>query len=509
MVFDTEARAIFKSITYAYVVEGATVYRIDSQYNRIAIGTLSTLAGSVYFSFLVVGTIVFACFVDDQFIYIYKEDDNANGLRKVTDLNAPGIFTIDGTVTKPGFIAAYGSRITVSVRNSSQFVLSQINLGGSTFDPATCFTNSTTSQVYALAHGIIRQMGVLNNTLYIFTDYVTDVWSVIPSQVVTLNVNPLASFPWKTNSSYNWNFGIANSDSLDIDFGYIAFLAQNSDGLLQFMMSNGSQPEKISTNAIDVLLQRYTNLYGAANPFLSEDSNGFLYQYENTIFYRMSGGNYLNNGILDQDQTANSIEFCVDTQEWHRCIEVNGERNRIQQHVYFNFKHLVTVIGDGTIYEMSGQFYYNDIRNTLQADPQASDAYIPYPFRYERVTPLIYQDDYSEFETEFVQIDFVWGDSNINYSTTPFRNAVYIIDEDATMGGDPQFIITDELGSDGQPIYVLAHEGNFPQLDENFYNALYKPSIELYWSDDGGIIYYPADMREFSQSGEYSWRMRW
>ena len=275
------------------------------------------------------------------------------------------------------------------------------------------------------------------------------------------------------------------------------------------MMSKGSQPEKISTNAIDVLLQRYTNLYGSNNPFLSTNSNGFLYQYENTIFYRMSGGNFTNNGILDQEQNANCIEFCIDAQEWHRSIEVNGERNRIQSHVYFNFKHLVTVTGDGTVYDMSGQYYFNEIRNTSQNDSQASDAYTAYPFRYERVTPIIFEDSYSEFETEFVQIDFVWGESNINYSSAPFNNAVFIIDEVAGMDGEPQYMITDQVGPDGQPIYILAEQGNTPQLNELFYNYLYKPSVELYWSDDGGISFLPADMREFAQMGVYSWRMRW
>jgi hypothetical protein len=508
LVFGSQPRGIFKSISYAYIIEAGTVFRIDAQYNQVAIGTLSSTSGSVYFTFLVVGSIVFACFVDDQFIYIYREN-SAAGLQKVTDPNAPGVFTVDGAVAKPGFIAAFGNRITVSVRGSSQFVLSKINLGGSSFDPATCFTNATTPQVYALASGKIQQMGVLNNTLYIFSDFVTDVISNIPSQFPATLTGVVISFPWKFNSTYNWNFGMANSNSLDIDFGYIAFLAQNSDGLLQFMMSKGGQPEKISTNAIDALMQNYTNLYGANNPFLSRNSNGFLYQYENTIFYRMSGGNFTNNGILDQEQNANCIEFCVDAQEWHRSIEVNGERNRIQSHIYFNFKHLVTVTDDGTVYDMSGQYYFNEIRNTAQDDPQASDAYIAYPFRYERVTPLIYEEDYAEFETEFVQIDFVWGESNINFSSAPFNNAVFIIDEVAGMDGNPQYMITDQVGPDGQPIYILAEQGNTPQLNEQFYNYLYKPSIELYFSDDGGISFLPADMREFSQMGVYSWRMRW
>lgn len=460
LIFGSEPRAIYKTINYIYVVVGNTIYQIDSNYNQINITPvgIATTAGEVYFTFLVVNNIVFACFVDDEFIYIYQEGTAA--LQQVTDPNAPGIFTINGKVTKPGFIAAFGNRITVSVNESSQFVLSAINLvgvgaapaPGYNFDPNKCFTNAVTPQVFAQEEGIIRQMGVLNNTLYIFTDYVTGVWS----NIIAVFSGTGVTFPWKRNSTYNWNFGIANPTSLDVDFGYMCWLARNSDGLLQFMLSNGGQPERISTKAIDTLMQNYTNALGQQNPFLALNSNGFLYQYENTIFYRISGGDYTNNGILDLEQTANSIEYNFEIKDWHRCIELNGQRNRVQKHVYFNFKHLVTLTGDTTIYNLSGQYYTNEHRNAVQPDPQASDAYIVDPMRYERITPIISEDDYSEFETEYVQIDFVFGDSTIS-----------------------------------QPADLLT------------------PSIELFWSDDGGISFNSADQLQFSQIGVYSWRMRW
>ncbi len=461
LIFGSEPRGLFKTINYIYVVVGSTIYQIDSNYNQINITPtgIATTAGDVYFTFLIVNNIVFAGFVDDEFIYIYQEGTAA--LLQVTDPNAPGIFTINGAVTKPGFIAAFGNRITVSVDESSQFVLSAINLAGQgatpppgyNFDPNKCFTNpGSTPQVFAQEEGIIRQMGVLNNTLYIFTDYITGVWA----NIIAVFSGTGATFPWKRNSTYNWNFGIANPASLDINFGYMCWLARNSDGLLQFMLSNGGQPERISTKAIDTLLQNYTNNLGQQNPFLALNSNGFLYQYENTILYRMSGGNYTGEGVLDQEQMANSIEYNFEIKDWHRCIELNGERNRVERHVYFNFKHLVTLVGDTTIYNMSGQYYTNEHRNAVQLDPQATDAYIVDPFRYERITPIISEDDYSEFETEYVQIDFVFGDSTIS-----------------------------------QPANLLM------------------PSIELFWSDDGGISFNSADQIEFSQQGVYSWRMRW
>lgn len=456
LVYGSQPRGIFKSINYAYIVVGDTIYRVDENFNQIALTGLETSAGSVYFTFLVVNATVYACFVDSSFIYIYQE--GSPGLQKVTDTNAPGI----SSNTKPGYITTFGNRLVVSVDNSSQFILSAVNLQGTganplpgyTFDPNKCFTNATTPQVFAQEDGIIRQMGVLNNTLYIFTDYITGIWS----NITAVFSGTGTTFPFKKNTTYNWNFGIANPNSLDIDFGIMVFLARNSDGLLEFRYSNGGQPDKMSTKAIDTLLQKYTNHYGFNNPFLVENSNGFLYQYENTIFYRMAGGTYGDDDLLDEVPSGVSVEYSFESKDWHRCIEQNGERNRIQNHVYFNFMHLVTILNESTVYNMSGQFYYNEIRNPDQPDSQAIDAYLQKPFRYERVTPIIYLPDYSEFQTDYVQIDFVFGESNINYLDAP---------------------------------------------------KYLKPSIELFYSDDGGISFNSADVREFSQIGVYSWRMRW
>lgn len=503
LIFGTEPRALFKSISFTYIVVGNTIFRIDSQFNQITLSGLLTISGDIYFSFLVVNSIVFSVFVDNQRIYVYQE--NEGGLQLITDLNAPGVYEIDGEITKPGYIATFGNRIVVSVANSSQFILSAINLGGIPFNPLTCWTNpAPTPQVFAQEDGIIRQMGVLNNTLYIFTDYVTGIWS----NIVAVFSGTGVSFPWKKSSTYNWNFGIANSNSLDIDFGILIFLARNSDGLIQFMVSNGGQPERISTKAINTLLQEYINVLGANAPFLIPPSNGFLYQYEDTIFYRFSGGTYTGYGLLDQIQNEISIEYNFEVNEWHRCIELNGERNRIQLHVYFNFMHLVTLTGDNTVYEMSGKFYFNEQRNPDEVNVQLADSYIAYPFRYERISNIIYEQDYSEFETEYVQIDFVFGDSNINFSNAPFNNTTFIIDEQ-TLNGQIQYMIDETPGVDGEPVFIITDQGNTPSIGDLTYNILFKPHIELFWSDNGGISFLSADVRQFSQMGVYSWRMRW
>ena len=59
--------------------------------------------------------------------------------------------------------------------------------------------------------------------------------------------------------------------------------------------------------------------------------------------------------------------------------------------------------------------------------------------------------------------------------------------------------------------YIIAEGSNTPTFDDNHYNALFKPHVELYYSDDGGETYTlgTADNREFSPLGNYRWRMRW
>jgi hypothetical protein len=498
LIFNSEPRGLFRTVNYWYVVVNNSIFRIDTNYNMVEISSnsLQTLQGNIFFTYIVAVNITFAVFVDGQKMYVYREPDSVSlgQFYTVSDPNAP---------PNPTFVATFGNRIVASNVNSSQFYLSQIFLGGATFDPATCFTIAG-APVFAQEVGIIRQFAVVNSTLYIFTDFNVGIWNENPSLLVPAGGSAPVTFPWKKNTTYDWQFGMADPMSLDVAFNRMVWVAQNKDGLFQVMTSQGGLPEKISTKAIDVLFQKYSNA-GPDNPFLARNTAGFLYQYENTIFYRLSAGDYDDTGILDQLLTSNSIEFSFDTGSWERCIEANGGRNRIQRHVFFNKKHFVTVDRDSTVYEMSGAFYDNEITNPLEPDPQEMDAYMSEPFRYERVTPIISEDDYSEFITDYVEVDFVFGDSTFIHTDTPFQDTVFIIDEAPDTSGDPIFVVTEV----DQNIFVIKEATNNPELDSQTYNKLFKPHIELYFSNDGGISYFPADVREFSQLGVYQWRMRW
>jgi hypothetical protein len=486
LIFPSEPRDIFKTIDFMYVVVGTLVIQFDKNFNQKTIGDNISLTGELWFDFLAVGTLVYAMLTDGTNIHLITEDNGTVSMANVTDGNRP---------PKPVYVAAFGNRFVVSSENSNVFYLSTINVDGGI---SACFTINN-SPLFASATGVIRQFGVLHGQLYIFNDYTTDVWANIQTQITVGGVT--REFPWKLNTSYNYDYGMADPLSLSIDFGRMVWLARSKGGLVSYMVTSGQAPEDMDTQAINVLLEK-TSSVDELNPFLSGNSDGFLYQWENTIFYRSLAGKYLDYSVLDIDNSAHAIEYNFDTKTWARVIELNGERNRIQKHVYFSNRHIVAVEEDFALYEMAGDVYYNELLNPNRESDQSSDAFNAFPMRYELVTQQIYQSDYSEFIDDYVEIDFVFGYQTPYRSDAPFDNTTFIMDESST-DENPVYLITED-GS-----YIIDEIGNTPTFFDNHYNALFKPHIELYYSDDGGITFITADNREFSPLGQYQWRMRW
>lgn len=496
LIFNNEPSRIFKSINFFYVVDGTSVYQIDKFYNQIFLGSVP-LGSVVWSAFLPVGNLVYVGLVTGRNMYVITESPNPTPptMVQITDPNLP---------INPQYIATFGDSFVVSSAGTPNFGVSLVNLGTQPLNPATCFSDTGNVPIQARASGVIGQMGVLHSQLYIFNDYTTDIYGNIPTQITVNGVT--RSFPFKRNSSYNWDYGIADPESLSIDFGRMAWLARNTSGLVSFMASNGQQPESISTQAINVLIQDSNDTVDSLSPFITGPVNGFLYQYENTVFYRVSAGKYVGYGELDIQETATAIEFNFDTRRWGRVIELNGERNKIQKHVFFANKHIVTVEGDPALYQMAGNIYHNELRNP-NVGPQDVNAFTKYPMRYELVTQQIFEPDYSEFITDWVQIDFVFGDKTFFKSDAPFDNTVFIITEDSKPDC-PIFVITEDSVA-GNPVFVIAEDGNTSGFSDDHYNALFKPYIALWSSDDGGITFQSNDLREFSRLGQYQWRMRW
>jgi hypothetical protein len=497
LIFTAQPTKIFKSINRWFAVVGVQVFAINKFYEVSASLGEVAFQANIWNATLAVGTTVYTMISDETNLYVITENGSSVSMVQVTDPNAPGGATTGGS---PLYVAAFGNRFVVSEKDTPNYYLSTINLDG---NANTWFTISG-AVLFNRASGVIGQFAVLHAQLYILCDFTTDVWSNIPTRIEVAG-GGFREFPWKLNTSYNFDYGIADPFSLDVDFGRMCWLARNSNGLVTFMVSTGGQPEDMSSQAVNVLLERSTQDDGVT-PFLTQSSNGFLYQYENSIFYRVVAGKFLDFGDLDIVDSANALEFNFNTKTWHRVIELNGERNRIQQHIFFNNKHLVTVEEDHVVYEMAGNIYFNELR-TQDTEPQAENAFTKFPMRYELVTGQIFEEDYSEFLTDYVEIDFVFGDQSFYKSNAPFDNTVFIVD-DASTEENPIYLETED-STPGNPVFIITEDSNTPSEKDDHYNYLYKPSIELFVSDDGGVTFVTADVREFSPLGAYRWRMRW
>lgn len=493
LIFDAQPKYIFRSINFVYVFVGTRVFQFDQSYNVVQISDSISLDGIIWFAYLNVVTTTYCMFTDGTNIYVITEPPSGPPTIQVcTDTNAP---------LQPTYIAAFGGRFVVASLDSPTFYITQINLGGVPIaNPNSWFTIPDAGPGYPLfaqATGVIRQFGVLNNQMFIFTDFNVDLWANIPTQIPVIGApDGIASFPYKLNTSTNFNVGIYDPSSLAVNFGTMAWLAQNEDGLVTFVMSEGNQPEGISTQAVNVLLQGEDNSE-SISPFTAANGSAFLYQWENSIFYRFVGGVYLSDPDIDLQDSYNAIEYNFNTKKWNRVIELNGDRNRITKHIYYNGIHYTILDNDTAIYDMRGNVYTNDSQVSF-----GSTTFKTEPMRYELITSQIFQEDYSEFITDYIEIDFVYGYMTLPKSIAPFLNTVFITDESGN------FIVT-ESSTPGTETFLIKEGTNTPSTLDTHYNYLDNPHIELYFSDDGGITYSSADVREFSALGKYSWRMRW
>lgn len=207
LIFNAQPRVEFKSINYLYVVDGTTVLQYDRFYNRKVLPISVALGTPIWFATLAVGTVVINMMTDGNNIFVIKEDGSTVTAEVVTDPNAPGGSTTGG---KPLYVAAFGNRFVVSVAGTPDFYLSTINLAG---NAGTYFTINGAA-LNARASGVIGQFAVLHQQLYIMCDFTTDVWANIQTQITVAGVT--TTFPWKLNSSYNFDYGISDPNSLSV-----------------------------------------------------------------------------------------------------------------------------------------------------------------------------------------------------------------------------------------------------------------------------------------------------
>jgi hypothetical protein len=167
--------------------------------------------------------------------------------------------------------------------------------------------------------------------LWLFGDKTTEIWTLTGD----------STFPFRRVSGAVMEVGISSPfTAVEIDNG-ILFVGQDQFGTGIVYKTSGLTPTRISTSAIEKRIQE------AADP---ANMRAWAYQEEGAVFYVITGG-----GL------ETSLVYDLTTQLWHERARLNDdgvfEQDTAECHMFAFSKHIVIDRRNGSIYEMSLDYY--------------------------------------------------------------------------------------------------------------------------------------------------------
>lgn len=168
-----------------------------------------------------------------------------------------------------------------------------------------------------------------------------NVW-VFGTEAVEIEYNSGdGNFPFQRVQGAYIEYGCVAAQSITSAANTIFWLTQDKNGQGMVMMANGYQPQRISTQAIEFAIQKYSDLSTA---------NGYCYQEEGHFFY-----------VLNFPNGTSSLVYDVTMESWHeRCdLDINGffTRHVGMGHAFCFNNHVVPDYKNGNIYKQNLNLY--------------------------------------------------------------------------------------------------------------------------------------------------------
>lgn len=293
-----------------FFVSSSGLYELTSAGVSTLRGTLDSSSGNVTLDEN--GFQLAICDGTSLYTFIYS----SNTFAKVTDVDLPSC----GGVT---FIDGY---FVVNKNNSGSFYISALYDG-----------NSWTSTGFATAESspdnLLRAILAVGQ-LWLFGYKTTEIWTNTGA----------SAFPFERISGAKMEVGIlAPYTALPLD-NSIFWVGRDDKGAGVVYRANGFTPLRISTNAIELLIQT------APTP---ETLSASTYQREGHVFYQITGGGM-----------ATTLVYDVSTKLWFEKARLN-EIGEYEQHlsscIIYGFNKLLAGSRlNGKIYEMSPNYYDDD-----------------------------------------------------------------------------------------------------------------------------------------------------
>jgi len=299
----------------AYFVVGSELIRMDTAETYSAVGTLSTASGVV--SMASNGT------QGDQLVLV----DGTNGY--LWDGTTFSTITFGASIS-PEHVVFMDSYFLCNNKDTGQLYRSDLN-DGTTWG---ALNFATAERDPDDIHSVI----VNRRELWLIGEYSTEVWYNDGSD---FKFGPIANafIEYGTPAKHS----VAKADSS------VFWISQTREGNAMIMRSQGYNPIRISTHALEVALQGYTKI---------SDARAYTYQQAGHTFYLLTF------------PTANKTwVYDVSTQKWHeRTSWKQGGgygRHRGNAHLFFNNKNYVGDYTNGSLYYFDLD-YYTDNENTIQ-----------------------------------------------------------------------------------------------------------------------------------------------
>jgi hypothetical protein len=353
--------------TKMFSVAGNTVYRHTTALTATSLGTIGTDEGYVSTASNNNNQIMF---VDGEGLHLY--DHTAGTLTAIT---GPGVPTL------PLNVVSLDGYFVIPDAESRTYHISALNDG-------TKYDALDVAQIGAYG-GINVGAGVVNRRLYFFKTDSTEVW---------YNAGA-ADFPFRRDNNVLFNFGCLTPASIVTANGetksFLFWLARDKDGVGSVMMATGEAPIRISTTAIDDLIESLT---------APTDLRCWAYRDNGQIFYVM---NWTTDDItVVYDLTTSlAVEYPV----WHRMemekhkgdpMDVNSSKTRhlADCHAYFNGQHYIGSYKAPKIYSYSRNYASNDGE----------------PIKRQRTAPHFSAPGYNKIRIKKFQVDMQTGIGAVN-----------------------------------------------------------------------------------------------
>ena len=307
-----EVRGVHVAGGYLWAVIGSTVWRLDSSYGSLNVGSLPNSSGRV-------------SMVHNPTQLAVAHQDGWHWIA----LNGTSIASVSGA--PQGSILTYQDQYVLFTDVRGLFGITAL-ADLSTIDPLD----------------VADAEGDPDNLVAVISSH-REAWLLGEETTEVWDNTGAALFPFERNSGVFIDAGCAAKFSVAKGQNTVFWVGRDRTGMGMVLMANGYAPVRISTHPIEHLLNGCSNL---------SDAIGWCYHEEGHIFYWLT--------IPPAADGTGDVSFVYDTaaKGWHQraWMDSNGllHRHRANCYCQFGNDHVVGDWQNGKIYKMSLDTYTDD-----------------------------------------------------------------------------------------------------------------------------------------------------